>query len=151
MASRFVFVRGVDLAYGLGPSMDFTNSCKIMFPFVPRLLSIIDILFEILLVFLEIPERLASLLLPSWSCFCTCFSFLSSFPVSSPESELEAKSCKEVLFPHEFYGSRMFDSCFICERGLIFSNKSSYFFSASLLSFMADSNCLLSILFSMCS
>ena len=147
----FVFVRGVDLAYGWVSPMDLTIFCKIRFPFVPWLLSNIDILLEILLVFFKISERLASLFFPSWNCFCTIFSFLSSFSVSSPESELAAKSGEEVLILSEFNGIRMFDSWFMCERGLSFSNKSSYFFSASLLSFMADSNCFLSIPFSMCS
>ena len=151
MMGSFVFVREVDLAYGLVSPMDLTNFCKIRFPYVPWLLSIIDILLQIRLVFLEIPERLASLLFPSWNCFCTIFSFVSSFSVSSPESELAAKSGKEVLISPKFNGIRMLDSWFMCERGLIFANKSSYFFSAYLHSFMADSNCLLSIPFSMCS
>ena len=65
MVSGFGFASGVFLEYGLGSSKDLTNSCKILFPFSPRLFPSIDILLHILFVlFLDITERLASLLLP---------------------------------------------------------------------------------------
>ena len=109
--------------------MDLIRSCRIKVSFDPWFLTFFGLFCANLFVFFEIPGRLDSLFFLSHPCPCFHVSFSSS--LLSPESEVEDRSGKGVSV---ILGM----SVFLLARkgGPNFSNSSSYFLSAILLSLL---------------